>query len=379
MNGREKLQRCLRPLSKHIQILCASGDAAFDQLRPNEEEIEDQASCLDDPTLKTNQTYFFETRTPSGKRDFTRTPALYRTTDHLFQYFLDGTVHGRAIGTGMEGSRSFPLALFQIGVAIVRRHADGNLFPYRIRHDLLITTQGGDGGISDSAFQFLQRDMGLLPGCEVKRILPLSSGTRDFEDIRGASNGTAFGDMHAKEIEMCQEIMPELSTSCRAIVDGTVKLGALIHCPFIVGIAKSFWHMPRLRLTATGDVGLMNLIQDLAALPEGCRTPIYAAQDGNVGFWFVRLRAMPSTFPLDGVVKVELPCPTKSPVDSDEADYLSRAIIAERSASAYGIDKRWHRLLYPIHMAEAIIKSGFMSTAVIDRIMQAIMRENLSN
>ena len=67
MNGHEKLQRCLRPLSKHIQILCASGDAAFDQLRPNEDEIEDQTSCLDDPTLKTNQTYFFETRThPQG-------------------------------------------------------------------------------------------------------------------------------------------------------------------------------------------------------------------------------------------------------------------------------------------------------------------------
>ena len=246
---------------------------------------------------------------------------------------------------------------------------------YRIRHDLLITTQGGDGGISDSAFQFLQRDMGQLPGCAVKRILPLSSGTRDFEDIRGASNGTAFGDMHAKEIEICQEIMPELSTSCRAIIDGTVRLGALIHCPFIVGVAKSFWHMPRLRLTAT-DVGLMNLVQDLAALPEGCRTPIYAAQDGNVGFWFVRLRAMPSTFPLDGVVEIENCLVLQRARLILTRQIISRERFAERSASAYGIDKRWHRFLYPTSTSGrtgSCYKSGFMSTEVIDQIIQAIM------
>lgn len=374
MNGHEKLRQSLRPLSKHIQILCASGDAAHEQLRPNEDEIEDQNSCLADPTLKTNQTEFFETRTPTDTQNFTRTPALSRNEVHLFRYFLDGTVHGRAIGIGIEGTRNFPLALFQIGAGIVRREDDGQLFPHRIRHHMLLTTQGGEGGISDTTLARLQGEIIHIPGLEFKSIKPLSFGQRDFEDIRGSSNGTAFGEMHKIEINICKEFVEKaLTSSCRAIVDGTVKLGSLVQCPFLVGIAKSFWHMPRLK----AGTRLLNLIQELARLPEGCRTPVYAAQDGNVGFWFVRLRAMPSTFPLDGVVKVELPSLHKHPVDSDEVDYLSRAIVAERTPTAYGIDKRWHRLLYPIHIAELMIKAGFMSPAVIDHVMQSIMRENL--
>ena len=66
-----------------------------------------------------------------------------------------------------------------------------------------------------------------------------------------------------------------------------------------------------------------------------------------------------------GVVKVELPCPDRTPVDAQLADLLSRALVAERNVTPYGRDSRWHCHLYPIFLAEEAIKNGFYSKDVL--------------
>ena len=66
-----------------------------------------------------------------------------------------------------------------------------------------------------------------------------------------------------------------------------------------------------------------------------------------------------------GVVKVELPCPDKKPVPSELADLISSALVAERNVTPYGLDRRWHCSLYPIYIAEQVIKNRFFSREVL--------------
>jgi hypothetical protein len=70
-------------------------------------------------------------------------------------------------------------------------------------------------------------------------------------------------------------------------------------------------------------------------------------------------------YPLMGVVKVELPCPDRKPVPANLVDLLSRALVAERSVSPYGLDRRWHCHIYPIFIAEQTIKNRFFSQQVL--------------
>jgi hypothetical protein len=66
-----------------------------------------------------------------------------------------------------------------------------------------------------------------------------------------------------------------------------------------------------------------------------------------------------------GVLKIELPCPTSQPAQADLIDRLSSALVAERSVTPYGQDKRWHCHLYPIYCAELTIKSSFYTQDVL--------------
>ncbi len=75
-----------------------------------------------------------------------------------------------------------------------------------------------------------------------------------------------------------------------------------------------------------------------------------------MAFWYVRLREQGEVdYPLMGVVKVELPCPDRTPVASELIDLLSSTLVAERNVTPHGRDRRWHRHLYPIFQAEQAI------------------------
>jgi hypothetical protein len=109
----------------------------------------------------------------------------------------------------------------------------------------------------------------------------------------------------------------------------------------------------------------------LAQLPHEHRTLAFKALNGEVAFWYVRLRPQEAMdYPLMGVVKCELVTPSYVPPDSRLLDELSSALVAERSVSPHGRDRRWHAHLYPIYLAEQAIRSRFYSHEVVRQLMR---------
>ena len=115
----------------------------------------------------------------------------------------------------------------------------------------------------------------------------------------------------------------------------------------------------------------MNLYQLLAGLDEGHRTAVFArcageSREGKIVFWYVRIRPQRGLdYPLMGVVKVEMPNPGTEVIDSDLADLISGVVVAERCVTPHGRDSRWHAHLYPISIAEWVIKDRFYSQEVL--------------
>lgn len=114
-----------------------------------------------------------------------------------------------------------------------------------------------------------------------------------------------------------------------------------------------------------------SIYQLLAGLEANCRTVAFSAQGGKVVFWYVRLREQRHLdYPLMGVVKVELANPPQEPVDSELLDQLSAALLAERSVTPHGQDRRWHVHLYPIFLAERAVKECLFSREVVQQYMR---------
>ncbi|MFN3763848.1 MAG: hypothetical protein ACK4WK_11705, partial [Anaerolineae bacterium] len=136
--------------------------------------------------------------------------------------------------------------------------------------------------------------------------------------------------------------------------------------PYLIGVAKSFRKDPEFRFGGGRSTARRDITSILAGLEFAHRTVAFSAHNGKVAFWYVRLRPQEELdYPLMGVVKVELPRPDGTPVDSDLADLISRALVAERNVTPYGRDRRWHCHLYPIFLAEQTIKNRFYSQQVL--------------
>ena len=232
--GLRELQQGIAGLVKHVDLVAATGDAAHNLLRPDEEEIEDIERTQDDPTLGKNITSFFETRLPRDVHVTTATPSLSRIENHLFQYFLDGSAHGRSLGMALEGERSYPVSLFQVGAAVLRRDETGHLFPHVVQHEMIQTLPGGADGISDTLWTQIQKEPTPKP-FTIHLVVP-----RPGKEVRASSNSVAFSHMHRLEVDFCAALAGQLSPVCRAVIDGSVKIGQLVEQPFIVGVAKSF-------------------------------------------------------------------------------------------------------------------------------------------
>jgi hypothetical protein len=376
MEMTERIRARIEGVAKHIEILQVTGEAAQNLLRPDDEEVEDRKRIEADPTLSQNMTCLFESPAPARWSVVLPTPPLSRLDRHLFQFFLDGSVHARALGTGLEGQRSFPVGLFQIGAAAVRRDDAGHLFPCAVQHRVLLTIPAGAGGISDTMWEKMAGEGAKDPVCHVVKIESKRQGRHgrrtDADDMRLSSSAVAYGHMHNLEGDLCAYIEGVAHTSSRIILDGSVQFGRLIRNPFVIGVAKSFWNMPALQLQDSRVIRI-NLTEHLARLPLAHRTTVFEAHKGDVGFWYIRLRPA-RQHPLEGVVKVELPRPQNGQcVEAEEATFLSRALVAERTVATFGLDHRWPSLLYPIHHAERLIKRGFVSEPLLDRLIQSVM------
>ena len=136
----------------------------------------------------------------------------------------------------------------------------------------------------------------------------------------------------------------------------------------VLSVAKNFSKTPRFKVGRGAKSKELNMWQLLAELPEGNRTIAFKApsQKRLVVVWYIRLRLQRfMDYPLMGVIKVELPLLGTEPPASSLVTKLSNALLAERTVTPHGLDRRWHSHLYPVFQAERCVKNAFVSSAIL--------------
>jgi hypothetical protein len=363
-NPLAQLTPALRLLADNLQVLPASGGAVEYLQRPDQEELEDALVHRGEERI----TAFLEDPEPSPSAIYRPTPPLCRSDLHLFRFFIDGSLRTYFLGTAIEGNRSFPIELAQIGAAVVERLDDGQMRARKTLHKILLLVPGvGGRGLSTTTREqlaLLSRpdDTFEIIDFDVPDIF-----NRDSEaDPRNKAGAKARYQMHCLEVQLIGATQSERSEDKWLILDGAVKLDAFIEAPFLLGVAKSFRKDPEFHFGQGRGSQRRDITSILAGLPHAHRTAAFSSHGGKVAFWYVRLREQKELdYPLMGVVKVELPRRDRSPVPTELADRLSRCLVAERNVTPYGSDMRWHCHLYPIYVAEQVIKNGFFSQEVL--------------
>lgn len=353
-------------LGKEVKILPATGGVVEDLQHPDQEEIEDTLINRDIETV----TDFAETPEPNPQNIYRPTPPLARAQNHLFRFFIDGSIRTYFLGTGIEHTRSFPIELAQIGSAVIRRESNGQLKVLSQGQRILLLLPKQNQGVSDTLWDQIRR----LPKPDNLEIIDftlpdaLSDYKRDPRDKAGAK---ARSEMHKLEISLIKSTDLLRNENSWLILDGAVKFveediwNTWKQNPYIIGVAKSFRKDPMFML-GKRQSQRSDITSVLATLPHAHRTVAFNAYDGQVAFWYVRLRQQKDLdYPLMGVVKVELPRPNKVPVTSELADLISSALVAERNVTPYGLDRRWHCSIYPIYVTEQVIKNRFFSSEVL--------------
>ena len=334
-----------------------------DLQRPDQDEIDD---VLVHKGMDKEITAFAEAPEPSTSKIYRQTPPLPRTERHLFRFFLDGSLRTYFLATGVEGTRTFPIELAQIGATVVIRDQHGHISILRNDSKILLLVPTGSRGVSDTVLEQLkkvQSPNGILQIIDVD--LPDVISGDDKKDPRDKAGGKARFRMHEMETELIHATDHLRDDNNWLIIDGAVKLGAFVSAPYLIGVAKSFSKEPLFYFGGKRS-DKRDVTTILAGLPYAHRTVAFKAYDGQVAFWYVRMWEQKDVdYPLMGVVKVELPCPDRKPVSADLADLLSRALVAERSVTPYGLDKRWHCHIYPIFLAERTTKNRFFSEQVL--------------
>jgi len=353
----------LHLLHNNLDVLPAVGGAVEDLLRPDVDEIEDMLINAESREV----TDFLETPAPNVRNLYRPTPPLYRPQKHLYRYFIDGSLRTYYLATGIEGHRSFPIELAQIGAAVMQRDDRGTVRPLAGRQRILLLLPKGPLGVSDTLWQQLKRldtPDGLFEVIDTTEKNAMTPDEATIENLRTRAGGIARNRMHKLEIAMIGRTDGLRNEDSWLVLDGAVKLDEFIETPFMIGVAKNFRKDPQFQFGRQRT--RRDITSILAGLPYAHRTVAFSAHQSQVAFWYVRLREQKEVdYPLMGVVKVELPRPDRTPVDAQLADLLSRALVAERNVTPYGRDSRWHCHLYPIFLAEEAIKNGFYSKDVL--------------
>lgn len=361
------LAPALNVLASEGRVLSASGQAILDGARPDIEEIYDRATGGE-----AQSEGLWETEAESLYRPVAE---ISREERHLFRHFVDGSTKTYFIGTLLEHQRSSPLQLAQVGAARVRRSDDGRLRIVDVRHQIALLLD--KSVLSSVLWEQLESAVSGIDNL----ILLNTANQNEYADIggqepraRGAHRANWL--MREAELELAQRDRTGSPDDSWLIADGSLGNEYLDwDGPPLVGVAKTFRRDSAFVIGTGPRARTLNLFGLLADLDEGHRTAVFPRRrEGRsqlIAYWYVRLRPQTQLdYPLMGVVKVEIPCRDGSPVDSDLADEISGALVAERSVTPHGRDSRWHAHLYPVWIAEQVIRDSFYS----DEVLKAALR-----
>lgn len=354
------LRPALEVIVDEAEVLPATGQALEDLMRPDQEETYDRIrGGADDRILDVL------VEAPN-RATYVPVPALYRTEKHVYRYFLDGSARTYFIGTAVEGNRQTPVHVAQIGAVAVQREDGGQVHVARSTYKIVLLMDRDAVSFGGRVEETVRRAGVRFEFVDLKQDDPYTTGTA-VKEPRSKAAHKANWRMRMLEWDIARELSRAddhwlvldggLGNEFREWRDGRQFIGA----------AKSFSREPQ--FSVRGERGKrqnLNLYQLLAALPEAHRTAAFSVLSGTVAAWYVRIRPQREMdYPLMGVVKLELPNPSREPVPSELVDELSRAIVGERSETPHGRDIRWHAHLYGIFLAEQAVKNGFLSTEAL--------------
>ena len=374
MEPLRQIREILKAWREKVDVLPAAGGALEDMLHPDAEEQEER--------VFTNESIFdtIWERAEGGERVslYRHTPAIVRTETHLFRYFLDGSLRSYFLGTALEGNRDTPVHYAQIGACVLFRRDDGTVQRehLEVRHLLLASKQR----LSEEAWLFLENRCQNTPAILEDLAAP-DVITRAYSDadLRVRAGGKTRYKMRELEAELMRKILPKLSDTCWLVVDGSLMFQPILQSlkeygetiPPVLGVSKNFRKDPQFDFGRGPGAQRLSIYSLLANLKHEYRTAVFRAFDGQVAFWYVRLRPQGVVdYPLMGVVKCELVRPTQEPVPTALVDRLSAALVAERNVTPHGLDRRWHAHLYPIYLAEQAIRNSFYSREVVQQLMR---------
>lgn len=136
----------------------------------------------------------------------------------------------------------------------------------------------------------------------------------------------------------------------------------------IIGISKSFEHNPIVLNQESESERIGYLVELLTTLPVGSRSQVFRlTPDRNIQsrytyMWFIRIHAARQS-PVSGIVKVELPPSERYLNDvlrEQTVNAISHTIFRLRYPYLYD-NRRGESFLYPIYVAESLIKSKLKS------------------
>jgi hypothetical protein len=268
-------------------------------------------------------------------------PGAPDTTRGTVRYFLDGVQ--RTLPIGWCGMNALALVVVVAGV-IERRPQDGvfRAVPRMtaIRSSVIIASSPDDHHARRLIDAFEDAGLAVMP-CDEQPQGNVRDG--DFLALQSRIR-PAVG----KVREMCEH---EVFRAWDERTDGSegwlVMDGSLTdaHVGRAVGVIKRH---SRFDLTNSEMTALL-------ALPAGYRSSAFQRSvTGGVRpiTWYLRLHAGSGTDPLFGLARIEAPSQVDIPRD---IDHLSHVLYAERTPRATN-DDRWPTLIYPIHIAERILK-----------------------
>jgi len=351
----------LKVLAENTHILPATGQAQEYLQQFDIDEIYDRIRTKDDKKVDV----IIEA---PNRNLYVHVPPLPRTKRHLFRYFLDGSVKSYFLGTAVQHDRHTPVLLAQIAAAAVKREDNGRVHVARNKKRLLLLVNKSQ--LSEDVWNQLQTAMNNISFMEGKLVNtqeedPNNAGLNNKEERSRAAH-RANWEMRVLEMELAKEL-PRQENGWLVLDGGLGKeFREWKGRTDFIGVAKSFSKEPIFYIGRGPRGKIMNLFQLLSRLEVQHRTCVFAIESGKVAFWYVRIQEQRHLeYPLMGVVKVELPNPKGEAVPSELVDLISRALVAERNVTPYGRDRRWHAHLYPIYLAEQVLKNGFYSDEVL--------------
>ncbi|RMD84306.1 MAG: hypothetical protein D6815_04520 [Candidatus Dadabacteria bacterium] len=370
MNPFAPLEPALAVLSDGPGILPATGQAQEYLQQFDVDEYYDRIRTEDDKKVS-------EILETPGGRLYVDVPPLPRAEQHVFRYFVDGSVKTFFLGTLVEHERNTPVLLGQLGAAAVTREDDGRVHvaPEHNRKKivLLLNKSQVSEPVWNNARTALQNARSPIPMdlVDTNEDDPHNS-SKSFgrnKEARSRAAHKANWEMRLLERDLLRDLLAEHDqTGAWIAVDGGLgkEFKEKAFDRGFVGVIKNFSKEQVFELTSRGRTVRLSLFQLLAKLQVNQRTAAFGRGEGHVVFWYVRIREQRHLeYPLMGVLKIEYPNPGRQMVDSDLIDWLSRALVAERSVTPHGKDRRWHAHLYPIYLAEEVIKNGFYSEEVL--------------